>query len=215
MTYDYNSSRDKLILPEYGRNIQKMVNHIKTIEDREERNKAARTVIGVMGNLNPHLRDVADFKHKLWDHLAIIADFDLDIDSPYPWPERESLQSKPEKVPYAQHRIAKKHYGRSIVLMIEKAVALEAGEEKDDLVKMIAYHMKKSYLTWNREAVTDNEIFADMLTLSGGVLKVDPEIKLPETKDILAKNRPAVTPKKKSGGKKGKHQHQQYQQKQQ
>jgi len=146
MTYDYNSSRKKLILPEYGRNIQKMVNHIKTIEDRDERNKAAKTVIGVMGNLNPHLRDVNDFKHKLWDHLAIIADFDLDIDTPYEWPEPESLQSKPEKVPYHQHRIKKKHYGRSIVLMIDKAVALEAGEEKDDLVKMIAYHMKKSYL---------------------------------------------------------------------
>ena len=83
MSYDYNSSREKLILPEYGRNIQKMVNHIKTIEDRDERNKAAKTVIGVMGNLNPHLRDVGDFKHKLWDHLAVISDFDLDIDSPY------------------------------------------------------------------------------------------------------------------------------------
>ena len=207
MTYDYNSSRKKLILPEYGRNIQKMVNHIKTIEDRDERNKAARTVIGVMGNLNPHLRDVNDFKHKLWDHLAIIADFDLDIDSPYPWPAPESLQSKPEKVPYHQHRIAKKHYGRSIVLMIEKAVALEAGEEKDDLVKMIAYHMKKSYLTWNREAVSDSEIFTDMKTLSGGVLVADPNLKLPETKDILAKNRPII-PKKKMGGKKGKHYHQ-------
>ena len=125
MSYDYNSSRKKLILPEYGRNIQKMVNHLKTIEDRDERNKAAMTVIGVMGNLNPHLRDVNDFKHKLCDHLAIIADFDLDIDSPYPWPEPESLQSKPNKVPYHQHSIRKKHYGRSIVLMIEKAVALE------------------------------------------------------------------------------------------
>jgi len=211
MTYDYNSSREKLHLPEYGRNIQKMVNHIKTIEDREERNKAARTVIAVMGNLNPHLRDVNDFKHKLWDHLALIADFDLDIDSPYDWPERESLQSKPERVPYQQHRIAKKHYGRSIVLMINKAVALEPGEEKDDLVKMIAYHMKKSYLTWNREAVSDEEIFADMKTLSGGVLVVDPELKLPETREILAKNRPSIS-KKKGGGKKGKHQH--YQQKQ-
>jgi hypothetical protein len=205
MSYDYNSSRKKLILPEYGRNIQKMVNHLKTIEDRDERNKAARTVIAVMGNLNPHLRDVNDFKHKLWDHLAIIADFDLDIDSPYEWPERTALERKPEKVPYSQHRIPKKHYGRSIVLMIEKAVALEPGEEKEDLVKMIAYHMKKSYLTWNREAVSDSEIFTDMKTLSGGVLEVNPDLKLPETKDILAKNRPSI-PKKK--GKKGKHQHQ-------
>ena len=211
MSYDYNTSREKLILPEYGRNIQKMVNHIKTIEDREERNRAARTVIAVMGNLNPHLRDVNDFKHKLWDHLAIIADFDLDIDSPYPCPERESLQSKPERVAYNQHRIPKKHYGRAIVLMIEKAVELEPGEEKDDLVRMIAYHMKKAYLTWNREAVSDSEIFKDMKTLSGGVLEVDPDLKLPETKDILAKNRPAG-PKKKGGGKKGKHPHPQHKQ---
>ena len=199
MPYDYNSSRKKLVLPEYGRNIQKMVNHIKTIEDREERNKAARTVIAVMGNLNPHLRDVQDFKHKLWDHLAIIADFDLDIDSPYEWPERESLESKPNKVAYNQHSIKKKHYGRSITLMIDKAVELEDGEEKQDLVRMIAYHMKKSYLTWNREAVSDEEIFADLNTLSGGKLEISEELKLPETKEILAKNR-----KKKGGGKKNK-----------
>jgi hypothetical protein len=188
-----------------------MVNHLKTIEDRDERNRAARTVIAVMGNLNPHLRDVNDFKHKLWDHLAIIADFDLDIDSPYPWPERESLQSKPGRVSYNQHRIPKKHYGRAIVLMIEKAVELEPGEEKDDLVRMIAYHMKKAYLTWNREAVSDSEIFKDMKTLSGGVLEADPDLKLPETKEILAKNRPSG-PKKKGGGKKGKHQHPQHKQ---
>jgi len=197
MSYDYNSSRKKLILPEYGRNIQKMVNHIKTIEDREERNKAARTVIGVMGNLNPHLRDVNDFKHKLWDHLAIIADFDLDIDSPYEWPSPESLDSKPRKVPYSQHRIRFKHYGRSIVLMIEKAVEMEAGEEKEDLVRMIATHMKKSYLTWNREAVSDEVIFTDLKALSGGKLEISESLRLPETKDILAKNR-----KKKGGGKK-------------
>jgi hypothetical protein len=197
MPYDYNSSRKKLILPEYGRNIQKMVNHIKTIEDREERNKAAKTVIAVMGNLNPHLRDVNDFKHKLWDHLAIIADFDLDIDSPYDWPEKETLEQKPNKVPYNQHNIRYKHYGRSIVLMIEKAAELEEGEEKQDLIRMIANHMKKSYLTWNREAVSDEEIFMDLKTLSGGRLEVSEDLKLPETKEILAKNR-----KKKGGGKK-------------
>lgn len=212
MTYDYNSSRKKLILPEYGRNIQKMVNHIKTIEDRDERNKAARTIIGVMGNLNPHLRDVNDFKHKLWDHLAIISDFDLDIDSPYETPERSSLQSKPDKVPYSQHRINRKHYGRSIVLMIEKAVELEEGEEKEDLIRMIAYHMKKSYLTWNREAVSDDEIIMDLKTLSGGKLEVSGDLKLPETKDILAKNRPQHSGgkkqgAKKQGGKKHKQQH--------
>lgn len=197
MEYDYNTTRNKLILPEYGRNIQKMVNHLKTIEDREERNNAARTVIAVMGNLNPHLRDVNDFKHKLWDHLAIISDFELDIDSPYDWPEKEDLIQKPNVVPYNQHHIRFKHYGRSIVLMIEKAVALSDGEEKTDLIRMIAYHMKKSYLTWNREAVSDEEILMDLKTLSGGKLEISEDLKLPETKEILAKGR-----KKKGGGKK-------------
>ena len=197
MEYDYNTSRNKLILPEYGRNIQKMVNYVKSIEDREERNRAARAVIAVMGNLNPHLRDVNDFKHKLWDHLAIIADFDLDIDSPYDWPEKAQLEQRPNNVPYNQHQIRYKHYGRSIVLMIEKAVELEEGEEKKDLVRMIAFHMKKSYLTWNREAVSDEEIFTDLKTLSAGQLEISEELKLPETKEILAKGR-----KKKGGGKK-------------
>jgi len=195
--YDYNTSRKKLVLPEYGRNIQKMVNYLKTIEDREERNRAARTVIAVMGNLNPHLRDVSDFKHKLWDHLAMISGFDLDIDSPYDLPEKSKLEEKPNKVPYNQHNIRYKHYGRSIVMMIEKAVELEPGEEKEDLIRMIANHMKKSYLTWNREAVSDEEILSDLKTLSAGKLEISGDLKLPETREILAKSR-----KKKGGGKK-------------
>jgi hypothetical protein len=188
MEYDYNTRRARMILPEYGRNIQKMVEHLLSIEDREERNKAARTVIAVMGNLNPHLRDVADFKHKLWDHLAIISDFKLDIDSPYETPTPELLAEKPNRIPYNQKPIRFKHYGHSIVLMIEKAVEMEDGEEKQDLVKMIAYHMKKSYLTWNREAVDDREILEDLVTLSKNRLQLDPGMELPETRDILAKN---------------------------
>jgi len=188
MTYDYNTSRKQLILPEYGRNIQKMVDHILTIEDREERNMAARTLIGVMGNLNPHLRDYSDFKHKLWDHLAIIADFKLDIDYPYEIVAPEVLERKPNKTPYNQNTIRYKHYGHSIYLMIQKAVEMEEGEEKEDLIKMIANHMKKSYLTWNREAVSDEEIFHDMQVLADNKLSVSEDLKLSETKDILAKN---------------------------
>jgi hypothetical protein len=199
MEYDYNTSRNKLILPEYGRNIQKMVDHICSIEDREERNKAARTIIGIMGNLNPHLRDINDFKHKLWDHLAIISDFKLDIDSPYPTPTKEMLIEKPRSLEYNQKSIRYKHYGHSIVLMIEKAVEMEDGEEKSDLVKMIANHMKKSYLTWNREAVSNDEILHDLKALSGDRLDLDPDLELSETRDILAKNQPR---KKKGGGKK-------------
>ncbi len=214
MKYDYNTSRKKLILPEYGRNIQKMVDHIMTIEDREERNKASKTIIAVMGNLNPHLRDINDFKHKLWDHLAIISDFKLDIDSPYELPKQEDLDAKPKKLDYNQKGIRYKHYGHSIVMMIDKAIEMEEGEEKEDLVKMIANHMKKSYLTWNREAVSDEEIFGDLKTLSKDKLLVNPELVLTETKDILAKN--AVKKgkskgdygdkgRKKGGGKKKQH----------
>jgi len=195
---DYNSNRKKLVLPEYGRHIQKMVDHALTIEDREERKRFAKAIVAVMGNLFPHLRDVSDFKHKLWDHLAIISDFKLDIDSPYETPTPELLAEKPKKIPYNQKNIRFKHYGHSIVLMIDKAVEMEDGEEKHDLVQMIANHMKKSYLTWNREAVDDREIFTDLKTLSKGKLEVDPKMELTETKDILAKN----TRKKKGGGKK-------------
>ncbi|MFZ5939308.1 MAG: DUF4290 domain-containing protein [Bacteroidota bacterium] len=205
MTYDYNTSRKQLILPEYGRNIQKMVDHVLTIEDREERNMAARTLIGVMGNLNPHLRDYSDFKHKLWDHLAIIADFKLDIDYPYEIVKPEVLEQKPNKTPYNQNNIRYKHYGHSISLMIKKAVEMEEGEEKEDLIKMIANHMKKSYLTWNREAVSDEEILHDMQVLADGKFSLSEDMKLSETKDILAKN----YKKKPIPGKKKKQQQQQ------
>ncbi|MCF8224458.1 MAG: DUF4290 domain-containing protein [Bacteroidales bacterium] len=198
MEYDYNSRRNKLVLPEYGRNIQIMVEHLLSIEDREERNKAAKAVIAVMGNLNPHLRDVSDFKHKLWDHLAIISDFKLDIDSPYETPAIELLNEKPKKIGYNQKKIRYKHYGHSIFLMIQKAVEMEDGEEKRDLIKMIANHMKKSYLTWNREAVDNREIIEDLRTLSNNRLEIDPDMELSETRDILAKN----VRKKKGGGKK-------------
>nr|MDA3821221.1 DUF4290 domain-containing protein [Bacteroidales bacterium] len=198
MEYDYNTRRNFLVLPEYGRNIQKMIEHILTIEDRDERNKAAHSIIAVMGNLNPHLRDVAHFKHKLWDHLAVISDFKLNIDSPYDTPTKELLASKPKKIPYNQKSIRFKHYGHSISLMIDKAVEMEEGEEKQDLIRMIAYHMKRSYLTWNRGAVDDKHIFEDLKTLSGNKLEIPPDLELPETRDILAKN----VRKKKGGGKK-------------
>ena len=126
-----------MALPEYGRNVQKMVDHIKTIEDRNERNRAARTIIQIMGNLNPHLRDEGDFKHKLWDHLALIAEFDLDIDSPYPMPEPTRFVEKPRQVPYQQGNIKFLHYGKIIELMIDAAVKLEEGEEKEYMTTLI------------------------------------------------------------------------------
>ena len=183
---DYNSQRKKLPLPEYGRNIQNMVEYVMTIEDRETRNTHAQTVIDVMGNLYPYLRDVAEFKHKLWDHLAIMTDFKLDIDYPYDLPSPEILTSKPNIVPYSQNKIRYKHYGRTMELLIEKAAELE-GEEKEVMTEMLANHMKKSYLAWNKDAVEDEKIFKDIKELSKGNLIVDKDLKLAETKNLISK----------------------------
>ncbi len=197
MDYDYNTGRKPLILPEYGRNVQKMIKHILTIEDREERNKAAHTIIGIMGNLNPLLRDVGDFKHKLWDHLFIISEFKLDIDSPYEIPEASKFTEKPNKIPYNQKFIRYKHYGRSIAMMLKVVSEMEEGEEKDSLISLLANHMKKSYLTWNREAVDDEQIFSDLKEISLGAFDMGQEdIKLNETRDILQKNRKKKIPRK-------------------
>ncbi len=182
---DYNSNRKQLILPEYGRNIQNMVNHILTIEDRDERNLAAHSLIDVMGNLFPYLRDVADFKHKLWDHLAIMSDFKLDIDYPYDPPSPALLAGKPNVIPYNSGNIKYKHYGRVVEMMIKRAAEYEEGPEKESLVQMIADHMKKCYLTWNKETVDDEKVMADFTELSKGKIDVPEDFQLRETKDLL------------------------------
>ncbi|MCY1719821.1 DUF4290 domain-containing protein [Prolixibacteraceae bacterium Z1-6] len=185
---DYNSNRKKLALPEYGRNIQNMVDYLMTIEDRDKRNKSAQTVIDVMGNLYPYLRDVAEFKHKLWDHLAIMSDFQLDIDYPYDLPSREILTAKPNQVPYNQHHIHWKHYGRTMELMIEKALEYE-GEEREIMIEQLANHMKKSYLAWNKDAVEDKKIFLDLEILSEGRLKVRNDLQLADAKALVSKKK--------------------------
>jgi hypothetical protein len=189
MSYDYNTNRNRLKLPEYGRNIQKMVEYLMTIEDRDERNKMAHAVISVMGNMNPHLRDISDFKHKLWDHLSIMSDFQLDIDSPYKKPESEVFNEKPRRIEYKLNEIKYKHYGRTIEMLIDTASKYPEGEEKEQLIKVIANHMKKSYLTWNREVVNDEEIFKDLKELSGSKLTVNKDLKLNDSRDILSKNK--------------------------
>lgn len=187
--FNYNTNRKKMALPEYGRNIQKMVDHIKTIKNRDERNKAAKTVISVMGNLYPHLRDISDFKHKLWDHLHLMSDFELDIDTPYPKPEKETLISKPNKVPYTKNRIQHLHYGRVVERIIEKAIEIEDEEEKEYLISLTLNHMKKSQLIWNRNVAHDNVIFSDFKRLSGGKLKVPENFQLHSSKELLSKPR--------------------------
>jgi hypothetical protein len=196
MNYDYNTQRKRMALPEYGRNVQKMVDHIKTIEDRDERNRAAKTIISIMGNLNPHLRDIGDFKHKLWDHLALIADFELDIDSPYPVPEPSKFVEKPKQIPYKQGDIRYLHYGRIIELMIDAACELEEGDQKEYLTTLIVNQMKKSYITWNRAQVADEVIIANMKLLSRGKLQMTEGVKILEVKELIppVKKKPTGKP---------------------
>lgn len=182
---DYNTRRKKMVLPEYGRNIQKMVDDMNAIEGRDNRNQAAQVIISIMGNMNPHLRDVPDFKHKLWDHLFIMSDFDLDIDSPYPIPVRETFQEKPRKLVYPAQQIKFMHYGKTLENMVIKAIEFEEGPEKVHLIEILANHMKKSYLLWNRDSVSDETIFNNLNVLSKGRLKPAEDLKLVETKEVL------------------------------
>jgi hypothetical protein len=189
MDYDYNTSRKKLVLPEYGRNIQQMVDLIMATPDKTERNRMVNALISVMGNLNPHLRDIHDFKHKLWDHIAIMSDFELDIDYPYDVPVPETFQEKPKIVDYPQSAIRYKHYGKILERMIQTACDMPDDDERRALIQIIANHMKKSYLTWNREAVDDQVIINDFLVLSKGRLKLDETYRLEETREILNKGK--------------------------
>jgi len=169
---EYNTQREKLPLPEYGRSIQNMVDYALTIEDRAERQHCANTIINMMGNMFPHLRDVPDFKHKLWDHLAIMSDFKLDIDFPYEIVKKDCLNVKPERVPYQNGHIRYRHYGRLIESLIYKAVEYPEGEEKKQLIRLIANHMKKDFIVWNKDTVEDKKIFDDIDEYSQGAIRL-------------------------------------------
>jgi len=181
----YNSQRPKLIISEYGRNIQRMIDEACAIEDREKRNRTARYIISVMGQLNPHLRDVSDFKHKLWDHLFIMSDFKLDVDSPYPIPSRESFDTKPEQLNYPNASIKYKHYGKIIEKIIDKAEKIEAGTTREAMISAVAHHLKKSYLAWNRDSVDDEIIFKDLKALSAGKLMLPEGVKLGAATEVV------------------------------
>lgn len=169
---EYNTDRSKLNLPEYGRHIQKMVDYAISIEDREKRMKVADSIIEVMGNLNPHLRDVPDFQHMLWDQIFIISDFKLDIDSPYPKLTPEEFAERPEPLAYPQNHPKYRFYGNNIKRMIDVARKWEEGEKKEGLILTIANHMKKSYLNWNRDTVSDEVIFDHLYELSDGEINL-------------------------------------------
>ncbi|MHA7944651.1 DUF4290 domain-containing protein [Formosa sp. 3Alg 14/1] len=188
---EYNTEREPLIIPEYGRHLQKMVNHAKTIENRDDRNKEANAIIAVMGNLQPHLRDVPDFQHKLWDQLFIIANFELDVDSPYGNPDREILERKPDSLEYPQNFPKYRFYGNNIKTMIDVANTWEEGELKEALIYSIANHMKKCFLNWNKDTVDDNVIFNHLYELSDG------KINLKNTEEDLSDSTSLLRTKKK------------------
>ena len=199
---EYNSTRPDLSLPEYGRNVQRMINFCMTVEDKEERNKVAQAIIKVMGQLNPHLRDVDDYTHKLWDHLYIMSDFKLDVESPYPIPIRETFEEKPKQIPYPSGRPKYGHYGKAVQGLIQKATEIEDPEEKKYLVNLIANLMKRFYLTWNRDSVNDEVILGHITELSDGKLTVSlDDVSLMSTSEILSQNKKAT--KKVSKGSKG------------
>lgn len=184
---EYNTQQPKLRMSEYGRNIQKMIDFALALENRDERNNAAQAIITIMGQLNPHLRDVTDFKHKLWDHLFIISNFKFDVDSPYPKPTPETFQTKPEKVKYPSRDIRYKHYGKAVEALIRKAVEMEDGEMKTALVEQLAHMMKRFYLTWNRDSVNDELIVQHIVELSKGKLKLADNFRFKYTNDIIGK----------------------------
>lgn len=207
---EYNSDREDLIIPEYGRHIHKMVNQAIECNNKDERNNMAKAIIGVMGNLNPHLRDVPDFQHKLWDQLFIMSQFQLDVDSPYPKPSKEIFEQKPEKLNYPQNHPKYRFYGNNIKKMIDVAVSWEDGEMKSQLVYVIANHMKKCFLNWNKDTVEDSVIYEHLFELSNGKISLDlSSPALSDSKDLIS-----VSHRKNSkSGKKGKKPYRNYKRK--
>ena len=183
---DYNTQRKKMKLPEYGRSLQKMVDYAMQIEDKEERNLAVKTIIDIMGTMYPYLRDINDFKHKLWDHIAIMSEFKLDIDYPYDPPKPETFLEKPQRVPYTQSDIRYRHYGKLMEQLIANTANMDdTSSSKNTNIKQLANQMKKSYLTWNKDAVEDEKIFDDLKELSKGQLKPSENFRLQEVTDII------------------------------
>ena len=196
---EYNTQRKHLEMPEYGRNIQKMILYAISIEDREKRLKVAQVIVNIMAQMHPKVKEQGDYRQKLWDHLYIISDWKLDVDGPYPAPSKEVLASKPEPLPYSDGKIKFKPYGKNIEAVIEKAIAYEEGPEKQAFMKAIANHLKKSYLNCNRDSVNDDLIFEHFKELSDGKLELDESFKQNDTNEILGKHK-----KKKFQGKQDK-----------
>jgi hypothetical protein len=168
---EYNTTRNYLTMREYGRHVQRMVEHLLSIEDRERRQRQANVVIELMGFLNPHLKNVEDFRHKLWDHLFYISDFKLDVESPYPIPQKETYKAKPKPLPYPKRYPRFSHLGKNLELVIDKALKEEQPEKRQGFANAIAYYMKLAYNNWHKDVVHDDAIQAELTNLTGGQLE--------------------------------------------
>ena len=199
---EYNTKREHLIIPEYGRHVQKMIAHATNLKDKVEQQKCVNAIIAFMGQRNPHLRDIKDFTHKLWDHLFIMSDFQIDVESPYPKPEKEKLEEKPKKMDYPKTKIRFPFYGVNIEKMIAYACTMEEGELKEIMAGMIANHMKKDYICWNKAFVNDETILKHLNQLSEGKVKTHADFQLIDDKDI---QKPKTYSKLKKKGKNYKH----------
>ena len=176
---EYNTNQKKLALPEYGRSVQKMVDHALTIEDRNERQNCANTIVRIMGSMFPNTRNLPDYERKLWDHLAIMSDFMLDIDYPFEVIKKEEFHTPPQRIPYQTGEIRNRHYGRIVEEMIAHAMTLEEGEEKECFIELLLIQMKKNYIAWNKDGVDDRKITEDLKHYTGGAIDfTDKEIRL-------------------------------------
>ena len=171
----YNTEREKLIISEYGRNIQIMIKHLLEIEDREKRTEAAHFIVSVMAQMNPQVKESNDYIHKLWDHLAIMSDFKLDIDYPFEIVKKEDLVVKPEKLEYPNGALRYRHYGRFLEGMIKKAIEVENEGEKKQLINLLAIQMKKDLNNWNKEGIEDQKIVDDLREYTNGVIDLKVE----------------------------------------
>ena len=185
---EYNTTRKNLLIPEYGRNVQKMIAWAMEEKDKNERTKIAYLIVDIMARINPNVYDTSDYRHKLWDHLFLISDFQLDVDAPFDMPEKEKLEEKPKRLNYSDRDIRFKHYGSNIVKMLEKVEDFEDGPDKKALIDYLANHLKKSYLLWNRNSVND-ELIKDHISLLSKNKISSEQYELQSTSEILAKTR--------------------------
>ena len=185
VAYDYNTRRPRLIIPEYGRHVQRMVEHCMAVDDRAERTRLAKAIIQVIGRLNPQLRNSENADRTLWDHLYIMSEFKLDVDGPYPKPTPEELESKPERVPYPKQEVRFGHYGKLVERTIAACCALPDGPEKEAATVQVANLMKRQFLAWNRDSVGDGVIVKDLTELSKGKLRLKPEQQLASSDALL------------------------------